>query len=61
MSDNTLDDPMGRTPVDIDLSTREWFDLMCLAHEKDITLNQLVEQLLRELLDELEANLGADK
>lgn len=39
-----------RVQVPIELDDTEIFYLMKLAHEKDITLNQLVEQLLNEVI-----------
>jgi len=41
-----------RVSVPIDLSDAEALELMKLAHEQDITLNQLVEQLLRRVIEE---------
>jgi len=41
-----------RVSVPIDLSDAETFELMKLAHEQDITLNQLVERLLRRVIEE---------
>lgn len=35
-----------RVTVPINLSSDEMFRLMCLAHERDITLNKLVEEIL---------------
>jgi predicted HicB family RNase H-like nuclease len=40
----------GRSTVEIDLGREEWYQLMIMAHERDITLNQMVEQLLREAI-----------
>lgn len=40
----------GRATVEIDLDREEWYQLMMMAHERDITLNQMVEQLLREAI-----------
>jgi len=40
----------GRATVEIDLNREEWYQLMMMAHERDITLNQMVEQLLREAI-----------
>ena len=34
--------------VEIDLEDKVLFELMLLAHERDITLNQLVNDILRE-------------
>jgi hypothetical protein len=40
----------GRATVEIDLSREEWYQLMMMAHQRDITLNQMVEQLLRDAI-----------
>lgn len=42
----------GRTTVEVELDDHEWYQLMKLAHERDITLNQLVEQILRDFIQE---------
>lgn len=39
-----------RVTVPLDLDEHEMFTLMKLAHERDVTLNQLVEQALREAM-----------
>lgn len=41
-----------RVSVPLDLPDEELFELMKLAHEKDMTLNQLVEEALRTAIDE---------
>ena len=38
----------NRKEVEIDLPDTELFDLMLMAHNQDITLNQLIENILRE-------------
>jgi hypothetical protein len=48
MNEEILD---GRESVPIDLPKEELFQLMLRAHEKDVTLNQLVESILRELIE----------
>ncbi|NBP16955.1 hypothetical protein EBU95_21675, partial [bacterium] len=40
-----------RVLVPLDLEEAEIFRLMQLAHERDITLNRLVEQILQEVID----------
>jgi predicted HicB family RNase H-like nuclease len=40
-----------RETVEIEIEEELLFQLMLLAHEKDITLNQLVENILREFID----------
>ena len=55
-TDNPVDFPPaaepapGRATVEVELEDHEWYELMKLAHERDITLNQLVEQILREFI-----------
>jgi predicted HicB family RNase H-like nuclease len=39
-----------RTTIQIDLEDDLLFQLMLRAHEQDITLNQLVENILREFI-----------
>ena len=41
----------GRTTIQIDLEDELLFQLMLRAHEQDITLNQLVENILREFIE----------
>lgn len=40
-----------RVKVPVNLEKDELFELMTLAHERDITLNQLVENLLQNVID----------
>lgn len=40
----------GRSTVEIDLDREEWYQIMIMAHERDITLNQMVEQILRKAI-----------
>jgi hypothetical protein len=57
-TDNPVDFPPavepapGRTTVEVELDDHEWYELMKMAHERDITLNQLVEQILRDFIQE---------
>jgi predicted DNA-binding ribbon-helix-helix protein len=57
-TDNPVDFPpasepaTGRATVEVELDDHEWYELMKLAHQRDITLNQLVEQILREFIQE---------
>lgn len=44
-----------RAEDELDLPDSELFDLMLMAHNQDITLNQLVENILREYIDTLES------
>jgi len=41
-----------RVVVPLELEDDQMFELMKMAHEQDITLNQLVEQLLRRVIEE---------
>jgi len=40
--------------MEIELSHDQWYQLMRRAHEQDITLNHMVEQVLTAALDGLE-------
>jgi predicted HicB family RNase H-like nuclease len=42
----------GRSDVELRLEREELYQLMLMAHELDITLNQLVEQILQQYIDE---------
>jgi predicted HicB family RNase H-like nuclease len=44
----TLD---NRVTIEIDLDEDLLYQLMLKAHEHDITLNQMIERILREYLD----------
>jgi hypothetical protein len=46
------DDYDTRVSVPLELGNDEMFELMKMAHEQDLTLNQLVEQLLRRVIEE---------
>jgi predicted HicB family RNase H-like nuclease len=51
MSIELAEQPLyGRATVEIELDREEWYQLMMMAHERDITLNQMVEQVLREAI-----------
>ena len=39
--------------ITVDLDKDVLYELMLIAHERDITLNQLVNELLKKYLDEL--------
>jgi predicted HicB family RNase H-like nuclease len=51
MEDKPLD---GKEDLEIDMPKEELFRLMMIAHERDITLNQLIESILREEIEKLE-------
>lgn len=40
--------------INLELSESELFQLFCIAHERDITLNQLVEEILRNEIRRLQ-------
>jgi hypothetical protein len=42
----------GKETIELDLEREELFQLMLIAHEQDITLNQLVENILRSYIAE---------
>jgi predicted HicB family RNase H-like nuclease len=42
-----------RETIEIEIEEELLFQLMLRAHEKDITLNQLIENILREYIDQL--------
>ena len=46
----------NKVDVDLDLDREEIYQLMCMAHERDITLNQLVEELLQQFIDKHKAD-----
>ena len=46
----TADTENKLVEVPIDLSDDEWLVLFRMAHEQDITLNQLVDKILRTAL-----------
>jgi predicted HicB family RNase H-like nuclease len=41
----------NRVTIGVELEQDLLYQLMLMAHEQDITLNQLIEQILREYLD----------
>ena len=44
----------NRVDVPIELSDEDWYTLMKIAHERDITLNQLVEHILTLEIERIE-------
>ena len=42
----------GSETVELRLDREELYQLMLIAHERDITLNQLVEEILRQYIKE---------
>lgn len=53
MSDN-------REEIEIDIPDDVLFNLMLQAHKQDITLNQMVERILREQLDKEQSSEHTD-
>ena len=48
-----IDEPLdGREDIVLNLNREELYKLMLYAHEQDITLNQLVENILRDYIEE---------
>jgi len=43
---------VNRVTIEIDLDEDLLYQLMLKAHEHDITLNQMIERILREYLDQ---------
>ena len=50
----------NRVDVEIELADAEWYTLMRMAHDADITLNQLVERVLTAEIDRIEKERGND-
>ena len=50
-----------RVSVPLELGNDEMFELMRMAHEEDITLNALVERILRRVIDEEEIRRELDE
>lgn len=42
----------GSETVELRLDCEELYQLMLLAHERDVTLNQFVEDILRQFIEE---------
>jgi len=49
---NKLEDNMEKVNVEIEISDEDFLILAKMAHEKDITFNQLVEEILSKALEE---------
>ena len=43
-----------RETVEIDIDQELLYQIMLLAHERDITLNQMIEHILREYIGQLD-------
>ena len=44
----------NRVEIELELTDQEWYRLMKMAHDQDITLNQLVERVLTEEINRIE-------
>jgi predicted HicB family RNase H-like nuclease len=44
-----------RETIQVELEQELLYQIMLLAHEQDITLNQLIENILREYIDRIVA------
>jgi len=55
-----MSDTDDREVIQLDIPDDVLFDLMRQAHEHDITLNQMVERILREQMDRENADRHGD-
>ena len=53
--------PDNRVDLPVHLTDQEWYALMRRAHDQDITLNQLVNQILTEEIDRIEKEQAHDQ
>jgi hypothetical protein len=54
-TDDPIDFPQDdKESISLNLDVEDLYDLMLAAHEQDLTLNQLVENILRDRLAEIE-------
>lgn len=51
----------GYENIEVDLSDEQYLALAKMAHEKDITLNQLVTNMLREHVEDAEKRISFKK
>jgi predicted HicB family RNase H-like nuclease len=49
-----------RVSLPVDLEDHEWFVLMKMAHDKDMTLNQLVEEILWDLINKTKSQVDIE-
>ena len=54
--EHTLSVSDGKVDVVLDLEQDLLYELMLMAHERDITLNQLIETILREYIKNEQSN-----
>jgi hypothetical protein len=53
MYQQSIDFPLeGKSTVELNLDKEMLYELMLMAHERDITLNQLVEDILRTYIEQ---------
>ena len=50
----------NRVEIELELTDQEWYTLMKMAHDQDITLNQLVERVLTEEINRIEKERDND-
>ena len=50
----------ARGSIELDIPDDVLFSLMLAAHERDITLNQMVEVILREQLEKEQSDVNRD-
>ena len=50
-TNDPIDFPQDKSDVELNLDKDQLDELMLAAHERDITLNQLVEDILREVVN----------
>ena len=53
--------PDNRVDLPVHLTDQEWYALMRRAHDQDIALNQLVNQILTEEIDRIEKEQAHDQ
>jgi predicted HicB family RNase H-like nuclease len=54
--EHTLSVSDGKVDVVLDLDKDLLYELMLMAHERDITLNQLIETILKEYIKNEQSN-----
>lgn len=53
MYQQSIDFPLdGKETVELNLDKEMLYELMLMAHEQDVTLNQLVEDILRTYIEQ---------
>lgn len=49
-----------RASVEVELDDSEWYELMKLAHQRDVTLNMLVEEILWDQIKKEQSQVDSD-